>query len=111
MNTLLSRALLCALVVAGLYAAEAAAQENGQIYAVTITNVTRGQVITPALIAAHTEDFSLFELGQPASPALATPEYCRRNRPAYAGQVCNHQDRCLWQRPLPERRGDVGCYQ
>jgi hypothetical protein len=39
---------------------------------VSITNATRGQVITPALIAAHTEDFSLFEVGQPASPALAT---------------------------------------
>lgn len=72
MTTLLSRALLCALAVAGLYATEAAAQEKGPVYAVTITNLTRGQVITPALIAAHTEDFSLFEVGQPASPALAT---------------------------------------
>ncbi len=72
MKTLLSKTLLCALVVAGLCASGAAAQEEGPVYAVTITNLTRGQVITPPLIAAHTKDFFLFKLGQPASPALAT---------------------------------------
>jgi Spondin_N len=39
-------------------------------YQVTITNLTRGQVFTPILVATHQEGVRLFELGQPASVEL-----------------------------------------
>ncbi len=38
---------------------------------VTVTNITRGQIISPVLIASHTARFEpLFELGSPASQEL-----------------------------------------
>ncbi len=40
-------------------------------YEVTITNVTRGQIFSPALVVSHTMNTSLFELGQRANSALA----------------------------------------
>ena len=40
-------------------------------YAVTITNITPGQVFTPVLVATHTADASFFELGAAPSPELA----------------------------------------
>jgi len=40
-------------------------------YLITITNVTRGQIFSPPIAVTHSGDFSLFELGQPASLALA----------------------------------------
>ncbi len=39
-------------------------------YAVTITNITRGQVITPPVIISHNNHFKLFALGAPAIPEL-----------------------------------------
>ena len=39
-------------------------------YAVTVTNVTRGQAVTPPVVIAHSGGFELFELGQPASDEL-----------------------------------------
>jgi hypothetical protein len=48
------------------------ADENGgKRYQVTITNVTRGQVITPPVLISHNEDFQLFTVGSPAIPELA----------------------------------------
>jgi hypothetical protein len=41
-------------------------------FEVTVTNVTRGQTFTPILVATHRAGIRLFELGQPASPELAT---------------------------------------
>jgi hypothetical protein len=41
-----------------------------QLYHITITNVTRGQVITPPVVISHNKDFSLFTPGQPASDQL-----------------------------------------
>jgi len=40
-------------------------------YMVTITNITKGQVFAPAFAVSHDASYSLFELGQPASPELA----------------------------------------
>ena len=40
-------------------------------YEVTITNLTRGQVFSPPLVATHPDDLALFEAGTPASPELA----------------------------------------
>lgn len=41
-------------------------------YEVTITNITRGQVITPPLVISHNKGFELYTLGSPAIPELAT---------------------------------------
>lgn len=40
-------------------------------YAVTITNITAGQVFTPVLVATHKSNVSFFELGQAPSSELA----------------------------------------
>ena len=40
-------------------------------YAVTITNITHGQVFTPVLVATHTADVGFFELGAAPLPELA----------------------------------------
>lgn len=45
--------------------------DGGRRYGVTITNLTRGQVITPPVVIVHNEDFRLFTLGDPAIPELA----------------------------------------
>lgn len=37
---------------------------------VTITNVTRGQIITPPVLLSHTKDFELFTVGEPAISEL-----------------------------------------
>lgn len=40
-------------------------------YAITITNITRGQILAPPSIVAHNSDYKMFSLGDPASPGLA----------------------------------------
>jgi hypothetical protein len=47
-----------------------AAAQSGRDYMVTITNITPGQTFTPQFVATHTRDFSMFELGAPASEAV-----------------------------------------
>ena len=62
-----------ALITTGLLfvAATAVTQaDGGQTYTVTITNVTRGQVITPPVLVSHRAGFELFTPGQPARPEL-----------------------------------------
>lgn len=44
---------------------------EARTYAVTITNITAGQVFTPVLVATHTSDASFFQLGDAPSPELA----------------------------------------
>lgn len=41
-----------------------------KIYKVTITNLTKGQPMTPAVIAVHSPHFNLFKLGEEASQGL-----------------------------------------
>jgi Spondin_N len=67
-------ALLAGLiVVSGLLAGRtSAAQEHEPRFAVTVTNLTRGQTFTPVLVASHREGVRLFTLGKAASPELAT---------------------------------------
>lgn len=55
------------LVVTGLFASDLKAET----YEVTVTNLTKGQVITPPLVFSHTETFMLFMAGEAARPALA----------------------------------------
>ena len=45
---------------------------GGGRYEVTVTNLTRGQQFTPILVASHRDGVKLFNLGEPASPQLAT---------------------------------------
>ncbi len=49
----------------------AAFAQRGWDYDVTITNVTRGQILSPPVVVSHDSGISLFELGQPASDELA----------------------------------------
>jgi hypothetical protein len=66
MKTLFGSALLASLVGA------AHADDSGMCrYAVSATNITRGQPIAPAAVAAHNGDFNLFVLGSPGIPELA----------------------------------------
>jgi hypothetical protein len=43
---------------------------EGGHYKVVITNLTRGQIISPPVIISHNRDFRLFTPGEPASPEL-----------------------------------------
>lgn len=45
---------------------------NWATYEVTITNITPSQQFTPILAVSHKASVKLFQLGQPASPELAT---------------------------------------
>jgi hypothetical protein len=43
----------------------------GEYLQVTVTNLTRGQIFTPILVASHNRRVQLFRLGHPASDELA----------------------------------------
>ena len=64
---------LCGLLAAGAAHADDGygRHDGGRRYAVTITNLTRGQVITPPVVIVHNEEFRLFEPGEPAIAELA----------------------------------------
>ncbi len=51
--------------------AGSALADHGPRYEVTITNLTHGQPLTPAVIVAHSSATTLFEAGAPASDGLA----------------------------------------
>ncbi len=60
----------------GLFTASTALADGdypprGRTYEVTITNVTRGQILSPPVVFTHRAGFRLFELGQPASAEVA----------------------------------------
>ena len=40
-------------------------------YKVTITNITRGQILSPPVVISHNSNFQLFNLGEPATMELA----------------------------------------
>ena len=45
--------------------------EDGAMYEVTVTNLTRGQIISPSVVATHNSRLDpLFTVGSPASPEL-----------------------------------------
>lgn len=45
--------------------------DSPMTFAVTITNVTRGQIIAPPAVVAHNDDYRMFRLGSPASFELS----------------------------------------
>ncbi len=61
-----------ALIVGALTASQTAIADDGRHYRVTITNATLGQPIAPSLFITHDAGFSLFEIGDAATLALAT---------------------------------------
>jgi hypothetical protein len=69
----LIRTLAGTLAVASglLVSASAGADHEEQRFAVTITNLTRGQQFTPILVASHRTGVRLFEVGEAASTELA----------------------------------------
>jgi hypothetical protein len=56
-----------------LFSLGASAPAFAQVtYEVTIQNLTQNQVITPPVVVSHSGAMSLFTVGQPAIPELAT---------------------------------------
>ena len=45
--------------------------DQGVTYEVTITNLTKGQIFSHPVVLSHNSSYSLFQLGQPVSGALA----------------------------------------
>lgn len=69
----MKRAILTLMMMAasfGLVVTPAAADGDGEVYAVTITNVTHGVLFTPFIAATHDEGLKIFTLGTPASAAI-----------------------------------------
>ncbi|MBI5197793.1 MAG: spondin domain-containing protein [Nitrospirae bacterium] len=62
---------LSSLIFAGFFMSTTAYADSGKRYAVTFTNLTQGQVITPPVLIVHNDGFYLFTLGSPAVPELA----------------------------------------
>ncbi len=53
-----------------LVGGNAFAEQKATHYAVTVTNITKGQIFTPVIVATHRQGLRLFTLGKPASGAL-----------------------------------------
>jgi len=53
-----------------MFASSAMADGRYGNYAVTITNITQGEIFTPILVATHNDDVRLFELGAAAGTEL-----------------------------------------
>lgn len=51
--------------------ASAPAVNQAARYEITVTNVTRGQILGPVMASAHSSAVTLFELGEPVSAELA----------------------------------------
>jgi hypothetical protein len=59
------------MLSAGTAHAKKGKKDKVSTYEVTITNITRGQIISPPIVISHKKDFQLFSLGNPASAGLA----------------------------------------
>ena len=62
--------IMTALVLGG--GTPAQAQDATRVYEVTITNLASGQLLSPPVMATHTRDYALFEVGEPASEGIWT---------------------------------------
>ena len=45
---------------------------DNRVYEVTITNLTSGQLLSPPVLATHSTDYALFEVGEKASEGIWT---------------------------------------
>ena len=66
-------ALFVVLVVAIAAASSAtlAVAGNGPLFRVTVTNLTRSQILSPPVVVVHDGEYALFTPGEPASSELA----------------------------------------
>ena len=65
-------ALLTGLGLSAVFSAmNVQASDKTGMYAVTVTNLTRGETFTPIMVATHKKDTHVFTLGEPASTELA----------------------------------------
>ncbi|GAO37287.1 hypothetical protein SCT_2706 [Sulfuricella sp. T08] len=73
MNKPILSTLVAAIALSATLASTATYADEGGMrhYAVTITNITRGQILAPAAVIAHNDNYKLFNLGGAASPELA----------------------------------------
>jgi hypothetical protein len=69
----LNAGLAIALItVCGILVSEVAyAKDKTTRYEVTITNLTRGQILSPPVVISHNSNYHLFTAGNPATPGLA----------------------------------------
>jgi len=58
------------IILAFVPVSNASDSRHVQSYIVTITNITRGQIISPPLVISHNRDFRLFNLGEAAMHGL-----------------------------------------
>ena len=67
-------AIAITLIVVFTMSAGGTAHAKNKIthYKVTITNITRGQILSPPVVISHKSKFQLFTLGNPATPELAS---------------------------------------
>jgi len=81
MKKFLESALIAAMAGGATLTAGLAYADNdrGHRYAVTVTNITRGQILAPPAVIVHDDGYSLFSLGVPARPELA--ELAERGNP------------------------------
>ncbi len=69
----ISSTILLALTLGLLIFSPAlAGKDGGQNYEVTITNLTKKQVLTPPILVSHRSSYELFSLAQPVGAELAT---------------------------------------
>lgn len=72
MNKISSAFLSLCILTAGGLASIAHADDDGMMhYAITITNLTRGQIIAPPAVIAHNGDYKMFTLGGAPSYELS----------------------------------------
>ena len=76
MNRLIATIAITLIIVTAISIGNVAYAKKNKVslYEVTITNITRGQIISPPIVISHNHKFNLFILGdqeKPASPGLA----------------------------------------
>lgn len=72
------------MVLTGAWDIAASQGDDGVRYRVTVTNITRGQILSPAVVVSHSGQINLFSLGSPASPGLAAVAEDANNGPLVA---------------------------
>jgi len=71
MFTIFRKLTGAAVVASFIFASSSALASGSKMYKVTITNITNSITFTPIVVASHRNKISIFELGEPASDALA----------------------------------------
>jgi hypothetical protein len=70
MKQFISGVIVFFIILALVPVSIASDSRHAQSYKVTITNITRGQIISPPLVISHSENFMLFNLGEEAMHGL-----------------------------------------